>query len=149
MNGGGGAAPGQEDDVRPSEWTEADKKAAYETMWWGADGARLIPDRMAGMPNAWPEGILGSINDRIIRQQLQPLRQQVTQLVNLVAQREAVSADDIAAALRAGIVADVLPVLREVLGDALGDDNSDQADQISDAVLTKLGAKLTPEGQTA
>jgi hypothetical protein len=142
ITGGGGAAPGQEDDVRPSEWNDADKKVVYETNWWGAKGARLIPDRMAGMPNAWPEGILGSINDRIIRQQLQPLRQQVTQLVNLVAQREAVSADDIAAALRAGIVADVLPVLREVLGDALGDDNAEQAEAISDAVLAKLGAKL-------
>lgn len=64
-------------------------------------------------------------------------------LTDLLAKQNGVTADDIAAALRTGLVADLLPVLHQVLADALGEDNGEQAATISDAVLAKLGQKLT------
>ncbi|MFF5988129.1 GH25 family lysozyme [Prauserella flavalba] len=63
----------------------------------------------------------------------------------LLAKQAGVTAEDIAKALRAGLVADVLPVLQEVVVDALGADNAGQAEAIADLALAKLGAALTPE----
>lgn len=127
--GGGGAAPGGGDDMPSAE-------EVAKAVW-----TYPVLNRRFGRKE-YTETLLGSSEDRIIRQQIAPLRAQVGELVRLVGQREAVTAEDIAAALRAGLTADLLPVLREVVGEALGDDNADQANQIADSVLDRIGARL-------
>jgi hypothetical protein len=148
--GGGGAAPGQEDDVRPSEWNDADKKVVYETAWWGAKGARLIPDRMAGMPNAWPEGILGSINDRIIRQQLQPMRAQLNAMAALLSKQNGISTEELVAALREAMPAELTEAVHDAVAEALEGDNDQLADEISTSVFDKIVNRMAgAEGQNA
>ena len=65
----------------PKEWYEMpipndDLKKIYEAVWFGTSGAKLIGRRLE-KGGEWPEATLGSLTDRIIRQQLQPLRNQV------------------------------------------------------------------------
>ncbi|PXY17338.1 glycoside hydrolase domain-containing protein [Prauserella flavalba] len=121
---------------------DADLDNIYRTVWYGRPGEKLIDNRRPGMPGAWPETFLGSLEDRIIRQTLVPLREQVNQLTTLVAKQGNVTAADIAKALQAGLVAEVLPVLTEVVGDALGADNAEQAAEISEKVLDGLAERL-------
>ncbi|QWF81126.1 glycoside hydrolase family 25 protein [Amycolatopsis sp. CA-230715] len=64
-------------------------------------------------------------------------------LTAAVARSGGITAEQLAAALRPGLVADVLPALRAAVADVLGADNEHQADEIASAVLDKLGAKLT------
>lgn len=142
--GGGGAAPGGDDMPLSTD----DLRRMHDAVWHGVDGGKLISVREPGKPNGWAEYVLGSMSDWIVRQQLAPLRAQVGELVRLVGQREAVTAEDIAAALRAGLTADLLPVLQEVVGEALGEDNTDQANQIADSVLDRLSTRLQ-EGSAA
>jgi GH25 family lysozyme M1 (1,4-beta-N-acetylmuramidase) len=52
-------------------------------------------------------------------------------------------ADQIAAAIRPGLVAQVTSTVRQVVHDVLGEDNAEQAAEI----LRQLGAKLTPAAQ--
>ena len=70
--------------------------------------------------------------------------QKLGALTDLIAKQHDVSADDIAAALRAGLVSDLLPVLQQVVTQALGSDNAEQAQQIAAQVITDLGQKLAP-----
>lgn len=114
----------------------------HDAVWFGAPGAKLIPVRQPGKPDGWAEYVLGSLSDWVVRFQLEPMRRQLAALTDLVAKQNGVSADEIAAALRDGLVADLAPVLREVVADALDDADGDQADEISERVLDGLAARL-------
>lgn len=122
--------------------TQEDLYNIYTTVWFGTPGASLIPVRQTGKSNGWPEYVLGSATDWIVEQQLEPMRRKLDSLTDLVAKQGDVSADEIAAALREGLVADVLPVLREVVGEALDDDEGERADDISERVLDGLAHRL-------
>lgn len=78
-------------------------------------------------------------------QKINAVQQSVGKLTTLLARQDGVTADDIAAALRPGLVADLEPVLADVMRGALGDDNADQAETIADQVIDQLGAKLNEE----
>ena len=54
------------------------KKEIYQAVWFGAPGADLIRRRFE-KGGEWPEATLGSLTDRIVRQQIQPLRREVEQ----------------------------------------------------------------------
>lgn len=126
MTGGGGAAPAGGGDDMPSADEVA--KAVWKHMIYNNQLKR----------KEWAETVLGANQDRVIRQQIAPMRRQLNALTDLVAKQSNVSADEIATALRAGLAADLVPVLQDVLGEA-------QADEIADRVLDKLGTRLTGE----
>jgi hypothetical protein len=63
-------------------------------------------------------------------------------LLGLVAQKNGVTADQIAAALQPGIVAALLPALEPALAKALGADNTAQAAAVAAAVIADLAANL-------
>lgn len=78
-------APGATGDpatgTKPKEWYEMpipneDLKKIYDAVWFGAPGAKLIPRRYE-KGGEWPEATLGSMTDRIIRQQLAPMRSEI------------------------------------------------------------------------
>lgn len=65
------------------EWYEMaipaeDLKRIYQAIWFGVPGADLIPRRLE-KGGEWPEATLGSMTDRIVRQNIQPLRREVEQ----------------------------------------------------------------------
>lgn len=100
------------------------------------------PDTHGNALASMHEGMFYPLAPGKDRSKFDDILDKVTALTALVAQQANVTAEDIAAALRAGLASDVLPVLQEVLADALDDDNGQQAEAISTAVLTKLGEKL-------
>lgn len=62
------------------EWYEmpippADLKALHDAVWHGVPGAKLIGNRQTGK-GEWAETVLGSLTDRIVRQQITPLRKE-------------------------------------------------------------------------
>jgi hypothetical protein len=61
--------------------------------------------------------------------------ERLDKIVELIGKQNDVSAEDVAATLREGLAADLVPVLREVLGEA-------QADEIADSVVDKLAQRL-------
>lgn len=159
--GGGGAAPGREDDeVRPSEWSDADKKVVHETIMRGAPGARLIDNRIPGMNSGWLEYFIGSMPQWIIEWNLKPMRAQLAELIKLQ-QAHGVhgetSAEEIASLLMAGLRAEFLPAMLESVQETLSDADFDAelsdetketlANSISEGVLTKMAQRLpNPEG---
>lgn len=132
---GGGAAIGGDD----MPYTLAE---IHDAVWHGTPGAKLINIREPGKPSGWAEYALGALPHWVISQQLRPMRRQLDALTKLVAEQGGVSAEEIAAALREGLVAEVLPVLREVVGEALGEDQAERADEISERVLDGLADRL-------
>jgi murein DD-endopeptidase MepM/ murein hydrolase activator NlpD len=65
----------------PKEWYEMpipneDLTKIYNAVWHGAPGGKLINNRL-DKRGEWPETALGAMTDRIIRQQLTPLRNEV------------------------------------------------------------------------
>ncbi|WP_084022576.1 glycoside hydrolase family 25 protein [Amycolatopsis thermoflava] len=102
------------------------------------------PWNVPGWPSLVTPGAKLSVTDYVRWLDLHAVKtgEKVNAIADLVAKQNGVTAEEIAAALRTGLVADLLPVLQQVLADALDDDNGEQAAAISDAVLTKLGEKL-------
>src|SRR5699024_7762374 len=124
-----------------------DLKRIYEAVWLGKSGAKMIPVRQPGKPDGWPEYALGSATDWIIRQQLDPMREQLSSLANAVAKQQGITADEIADALRPGLVSDILPVVQEVVADALGEDSDSRASDIANLVVDKISRRLAGDGE--
>ncbi|WP_459332406.1 N-acetylmuramoyl-L-alanine amidase [Arthrobacter sp. Hz1] len=64
----------------PKEWYEMaipkeDLRSIHDAIWHGTPGAKLIQNRL-DKKGEWAETALGSLTDRIVRQQLAPMRQQ-------------------------------------------------------------------------
>ena len=124
--------------MRPSEWSAADRKVAYETVWFGAPGAKLINDRRSGMPSAWPEYFLGSVAGQLARKYFEPMKKQLTALATMMAEQQGITEDRMKEIFRSVIIADVVPALEEVLGQA-------QADEIADRVVESIATRLSGE----
>ncbi|TMZ43423.1 hypothetical protein EMG21_32575 [Klebsiella pneumoniae] len=63
------------------------------------------------------------------------MQSQLDKLVNMVAKQNGITAEEIASALREGLVADIVPILREVVGEA-------QADEVADRVISGIAERL-------
>lgn len=72
----------QEDDMPLSD---QDLDRIYQRVWFGGSGLPLIGQRLEG-GGAWPETILGALTDRIVRQQVAPLRGELAGLSTAVGQ---------------------------------------------------------------
>ena len=66
---------------------------------------------------------------------LDAMQSQLDKLVNMVAKQNGITAEEIASALREGLVADIVPILREVVGEA-------QADEVADRVISGIAERL-------
>lgn len=66
---------------------------------------------------------------------LDVMQSQLDKLVNMVAKQNGITAEEIASALREGLVADIVPILREVVGEA-------QADEVADRVISGIAERL-------
>ena len=96
--GGSSTTPTKPKPVK-KEWYEmaipqADLKNIHDAIWHGTSGAKLIQNRL-DKKGEWAETALGSMTDRIIRQQIAPLRNQVAsqnaQIASLVGAVAAIS----------------------------------------------------------
>lgn len=124
--------------------SDDDLKRIYQAVWFGTKGAKFIPVRQPGRPDGWPEYVLGSATDWVVRMQIEPMRKQLTELAGAVAKQQGLTAEDVADALRTGLVADIQPVLEEVLSDALGGEDEDQVNELAREAADKLSLKLAP-----
>lgn len=69
-------AAGQAQAVQPKEWDEmATKQEIFEAVW-GGPGVPMIYNNMLDR-NEYPSTVLGALQDRVVRQQLVPLRHEV------------------------------------------------------------------------
>lgn len=133
----------QEDDMPLSN---EDLVKIHDVTWFGAPGARLIGNRRLGN-GEWAETLLGSLEDRVIRQVLVPMQQVLLKAV-LESDANDVTADSLAAAL----VPAILPDLKQGIQDAVGglaDVNltAEQIDAIADATVAEFATKLaSPQG---
>jgi hypothetical protein len=165
--GGGGAAPGQEDDMpysaheletfayrgfrnflkeQPDEVADALVKAGLpEIVWKGI----LLTDRSNGS-RQHPETHLASLRDRLGYDHFDPIKKQLDQLAALMAQRAGYTVDELADAMVPRLSAALLPSLGDAMRTVLGEDNKDQAAE----VVAELGriiaaADTEKEGSTA
>ncbi|MEU0469928.1 M15 family metallopeptidase [Amycolatopsis sp. NPDC006131] len=148
-SGGGGAAPIEEDDVNLDDvfttrynnplrvrdyfaWTDYRINEMFN-MLAGALQSKVDPNAKLRPLDFLP----------FIDYYATEANRKAAALLDLVAKQNGVTAQAIADALRPGLVAAVLPELRDAVADVLDDDNGEQADAIVEAALAKLAQKLT------
>lgn len=122
------------------------------------DDMPSVDDILNGKVGERPDGSYVSLKDAVVnpylnlfftkagwdQSKLDALVSKVTALAGLVAQQGNVTAQEIADALRVGLVADLAGPLGEALGEVLGDDFSQET---ADAVLEKIARKLSPDAE--
>lgn len=74
--------------------SDDDLRKVYEAVWHGAPGAPLISNRMDGKPDGWPEAYLGSYEDRIVRQNLRPMRAEILKAIQDASNGSTVEVDE-------------------------------------------------------
>lgn len=89
-----------------------DLKSIYQSVWFGGSGYTLIANRYSGN-GEWPETLVGSIQDRIVRLAMAPLQTKIDALatqmsalagaVAAIATNPAVTADQVAVAIDAAV----------------------------------------------
>ncbi|MDR7302696.1 N-acetylmuramoyl-L-alanine amidase [Haloactinomyces albus] len=97
----------------------------------------------------WAETVLGANQDRVIRQQITPMRDQVAALARAVAAQNGITAEDIAAALVPRLSEELLPTIEAAVTDALGQDNAGQAEAIIDRIAQRLAGGQAGSSSTA
>lgn len=128
----------QEDDM------QADERDALFRIYEQLCGRGARPGEYPG----WPSLVDGSTHTVVDTNLLNDLHicqtnDKLDAITGLLAKQHNVSAEDIAAALQAGLTASLLPVLKDVLAEALAGDNAAQADEIATKVVADLGQKLS------
>lgn len=105
----------EEDEDMPL--SDDDLRKVYDAVWFGAPGARLIPNEANG-GGEWPYTTLGSLTARISRDVVRP---QLADLKGSVGGQYQLSAAEVADAVIEAVGADLAAQVVTALGQKLGD----------------------------
>lgn len=134
----------QEDDM------QADERDALFRMYEQLAGQGALPGQYPGWPSLVDgKGYTPVDMLRLIDLHTCQTNDKLGALVSLLGQQNGVTAQQIADALKAGLEADLLPIVQQAVTAALGSDNAAEAGQIAAQVIADLGQKLAPQAPPA